>query len=77
MNIFGRKNTAWLILTLFALITAVAGFFIPTNEGEHEFWWSHVPVFFALLGLAGCVVMIYVAKWLGRYWLQRKDDYYD
>ncbi len=37
----------------------------------------HVPGFFALLGFLGCVAIILVSKWLGRYWLQRREDYYE
>jgi hypothetical protein len=77
MKLFSRKNAVWLSLTLIAIIAVVAGFFIPTGEGEPEFWWSHLYIFFALLGFIGCVAMIYIAKWLGHYWLQRKEDYYD
>jgi hypothetical protein len=77
MRLLKKKNAAWLSLTLIAIMAVVAGFFIPSAEGEHEFWWSNLPIFFALLGFIGCVAMIYIAKWLGHYWLQRKEDYYD
>lgn len=29
------------------------------------------------LGLAGCVGIIIVSKWLGKVWLQRPEDYYE
>ena len=77
MKLVHRKNAIGLALTLVAIIAVIAGFILPTEEGEHEFWWSHLPVFFALLGFIGCVAMIYISRWLGRYWLQRKEDYYD
>jgi hypothetical protein len=77
MKLLSKKNAAWLSLALIAAIAVVAGFFIPASKEEHEFWWSHLPIFFALLGFIGCVAMIFVAKWLGRFWLQRKEDYYD
>jgi hypothetical protein len=77
MRLFSRKNATLAGLALIAAMAVVAGFFIPTGKGEHEFWWSHLGIFFALLGFIGCVAIIYIAKWLGRYWLQRKEDYYD
>lgn len=77
MKIFSKKNATWLILSLLAVIAVVAGFLMPTDEEGHEFWWSHLPVFFALMGFLGCVAIIYTAKLLGHYWLQRKEDYYD
>lgn len=39
--------------------------------------WSHIPGFFSLFGFLGCVLLIVVVKWLGRHWLERKEDYYD
>jgi hypothetical protein len=60
-----------------AIIAIAVGFFIPAGDDEHGFWWSHIPVFFAVLGFIGCIAIIYIAKWLGHYWLQRKEDYYD
>ena len=77
MKLFIRKNTVWVCLIIAAVIALVAGLFIPAGEEGHEFWWSHLFIFFAVLGFAGCVAIIYVAKWLGHYWLQRKEDYYD
>jgi hypothetical protein len=77
MKLFRRGNATWLSLTLLAVIALAAGFFIPPSEEGHEFWWTHLYIFFALLGFIGCVAMIYIAKWLGHYWLQRKEDYYD
>jgi len=77
MRLFIRRKAVWLSLILVAVISVVAGFFVPVTAEEGEFWWSHLYIFFALLGFLGCVAMIYIAKWLGHYWLQRKEDYYD
>ena len=60
-----------------AAIAITLGFIFPSGGHGPEFWFSHIYIFFALLGFIGCVAMIYIAKWLGRYWLQRKEDYYD
>ncbi|HSW56895.1 MAG TPA: hypothetical protein VLH15_00675 [Dehalococcoidales bacterium] len=71
-----QKNKIWVILFLAAIAATVAGFFIPTGKGKYDFWWTYIPVFYALLGIFGCIVMIYAAKGL-KHWLHRKDDYYD
>lgn len=47
------------------------------HRGAGGFAWSGVPGFFALFGLIGCVAIVLISKWLGHYWLQRKEDYYD
>lgn len=36
---------------------------------------GHLPLgAFAIFGLAGCVALVAVSKWLGKAWLQRPDD---
>jgi len=72
-----RKNIIWFSLIFIAIIAVITGLFIPAGEEEQAFWWSHLYIFFALLGFIGCVALVYIAKWLGHYWLQRKEDYYD
>lgn len=69
----------WIILGLISLIVFAAGFFIHPGEGKHgqEFWWSSIPVFFALFGFFGCVVLTYFAKKLINFLLHRKEDYYE
>ena len=47
------------------------------HEGHGDFGWSGIFGFFALFGLIGCVAIVVISKWLGQYWLQRKDDYYE
>jgi Zn-dependent protease with chaperone function len=71
------KKRIWLTLAVMGAIAIALGFIFPPDGHGPEFWFSHFSVFFAFLGFFGCVAMIYVAKWLGRYWLQRKEDYYD
>lgn len=77
MKIFKRLKLIWWILALMGVIAVAIGFLIPSGEGEHGLSWTHFNGFYALLGFIGCVGMIYIAKWLGRYWLQKKEDYYD
>jgi hypothetical protein len=45
-------------------------------EHHGEFWWSHVPGFFALFGFAGCLAVVAVAKLVLAPWLQRDEEYY-
>ena len=77
MKSMKRKNYMWLIPMLLAIVAIAVGFFIPSGEEEPGFWGSNINGFFAALGFVGCIAIIYIAKWLGYYWLQRKEDYYD
>ncbi len=68
----------WVVIaTMVFILSMGVSFLFSAEEVGEDFWWDHIPGFLALLGFIGCVVIIVVAKLLGRYWLQRKDDYYD
>jgi hypothetical protein len=38
-----------------------------------EFPWHRVPGYAAFIGLAGCIVVVLLSKWLGRTFLQRPE----
>lgn len=57
------------------ILTCILGFVFP-NPHPH-FWWQYVPVYDALFGFLGCLLIILLAKTLGHFWLQKKEDYYD
>jgi len=64
-------------LTLYIGIAAVCllGFIFP--NAQPHFWWQKIPVFDAVFGFVGCIVIILFAKTLGHYWLTKNKDYYD
>jgi hypothetical protein len=62
------------VLALVLGASLVMNFVGPSKEVKHI--WD-VKMFFAVYGFLGCVVIIFVSKWLGKYWLQREEDYYE
>jgi hypothetical protein len=44
---------------------------------EVHFSWEALPVFSAVYGFIGCIVIILGSKAIGRLWLQRREDYYE
>jgi len=72
-----KKYTFWLIVAAGFVVSVAADLLVPFEGGHGEFWWEHIPGFFAALGFIGCLAIAYVAKSLGKRWLQRKEDYYD
>jgi hypothetical protein len=65
----------WKAVLGLVLVGSVAmSFFGPSKESSYL--WD-LPAFFAVYGFAGCVVIIYLSKAIGKYWLQRPDEYYD
>jgi hypothetical protein len=65
----------WSTVLAVTLVTSVVMSFVGPSK-EAKFLWD-VKAFFAVYGFVGCVAIIFVSKWLGRFWLQRSEDYYD
>jgi len=65
----------WFTVLAVTLVTSVVMSFVGPSK-EAKFLWD-VKAFFAVYGFVGCVAIIFVSKWLGRFWLQRSEDYYD
>ena len=42
-----------------------------------HFWFERIPAWGSLYGLASCVAIIIVSKFLGKVLLMRDEDYYD
>ena len=56
----------------------LAGFLALLFLHHHpHFWWEEIPVFSAVYGFVGCVIIIVVSKALGHHWLQKEEDYYE
>lgn len=68
------RRLGWAALAAL-LAASVAAELLIAKEGPAP-WWSHWG-FFAWFGFAGCVAIVLVSKLLGRWWLQRPEDYYD
>ncbi|MFA9432439.1 hypothetical protein [Egicoccus sp. AB-alg2] len=56
------------------LVTAVA--FVVVVLLDLVVQYARFPGYGALLGFAGCYLLVYVAKWLGQSVLQRRETYY-
>jgi uncharacterized membrane protein len=68
----------WVLIFISMLIIFVLLDFLLVSGNVHiEFPWSHIAGFFSLFGFIGCLAIVAVAKLLGHYWLQRKEDYYN
>jgi hypothetical protein len=57
--------------------SVAAGVLVQLHEQSHAaFVWQELPVFSALYGFAGCILIIVVSKALGHHWIQKEEDYY-
>ena len=60
------------------VLSILAGFFVRSYLHPHLFFsWQSLPIFAALYGFVGCVVIILGSKALGHFWLMKKEDYYE
>ncbi len=65
------KYTIGLVLMMVLALGAVA----QPQQVAH--FWEKLPIFEAVFGFLGCLLIIFVSKALGHFFLQKKEDYYD
>ncbi len=67
----------WSYVGLAAVV--VAEIVLPrVFPGDHShFGFERFPAWGSLYGLASCVVIIVVSKFIGKLWLMRREDHYD
>lgn len=61
-------------------MAAAISLIILDLAGAHarsETWWHAMPAFDLLYGVAGCVAIVLVSKFLGSTLLQRRENYYE
>ncbi|MCC5788081.1 MAG: hypothetical protein JJT75_00460 [Opitutales bacterium] len=59
---------AWAVLVILLIGTVVAGIF----DEETGF-----PLFYSVFGFAGCLLLLFLTKVVGKKALSRKEDYYE
>ncbi len=67
----------WIVAFISAVIVFVSLDILLAGHGHDVFPWSGIAGFFAAFGLLGCLLIIGFAKLIGRFWLQRREEYYD
>lgn len=66
------RRVLWVFYGICGLLVA-ADFVVHRHT---EFRWEGLPGFYPLYGFVGCVILVFVAKWM-RKLLMRPEDYYD
>ena len=68
----------FLLLYICIFVSVLAGILAQLYLHMHLFfWWEEIPIFSAVYGFVGCVVIIVASKALGHRWLQKEEDYYE
>ena len=71
---------AWIKRMFYVALVAVAVAEAATQvfQGGHgHFWFEDIYVFGWLYGLVSCLAIILVSKLIGKFFLMRREDYYD
>ncbi|WP_299808102.1 hypothetical protein [uncultured Shewanella sp.] len=66
------KRVLYILYACCALLVALD--FVIHRHVYHS--WENLPLFYPLYGFVGCVILVFVAKWM-RTFLMRPEDYYD
>ena len=67
------KTWHWISLALVTVIGVITQIVGEPGHGA----WARVPAFWSFFGFVGCVLIIVISKAIGKYILQRGEDYYD
>jgi hypothetical protein len=68
------KRIVKYVLIISIGVSMVMGLFF---RPEHpHFWWEKIPIFDAVFGFLGCILIVLGSKALGHHWLQKDEDYY-
>ena len=60
------------------VLSILGGFWVRFYFHPHLYFsWQSLPIFGALYGFVGCVIIILGSKALGHFWLTKKEDYYE
>jgi hypothetical protein len=65
----------WIWIGLLVLVSLGLQWLGTDHAAGHA--WENIPFFFPLFSFFGCLLLIWVAKGLGKRLLQRPEDYYD
>jgi len=74
------KNLAMLTKMFYASLVVLVLLEVVLMGIHVELSLAHIaefPMFHAIYGFVGCIVMVFVVKFLGHHWLMKEEDYYD
>ena len=67
-----KGRVYWILGGILALLVLIEAFFAPHHHPV--FPWHHWPGYQGVLGLATCVGLVLLLKWMGSAFLQRPDE---
>jgi hypothetical protein len=58
---------------LMLVFVLVLGLLVPVRHVQH--FWEKIPIFEAIFGFFGCLIIIVVSKALGHLFIQKREEY--
>ena len=68
------KKWHWAALLGITLFTVFIQIFVPYSRPKG---WDIIPLAYAVYGFLGCMLIIFVSKWLGKVLIQKDEKFYD
>ena len=69
------KKTLWVIYLIGLVASLIFDFYgLYTHKFHYHFSFQHIPQFFAFLGVLGCMLLILIAKGLGKFIVVDEDE---
>lgn len=64
----------YILIIGIGVVMAMGLFFRPEHP---HFWWEKIPIFDAVFGFLGCILIVLGSKALGHHGIQKDEDYYN
>lgn len=71
------KKRLSIIFVLASVFILIAEFLIEHPAAKEGEWWTRISFFYAFFGFIGCLIIVAIAKLIGRFWLLKDEDYYN
>jgi hypothetical protein len=69
------RRIHWILLSILTIGSLILSYATPGPSHPHA--WDGIPLFFAVFGFLGCLLIIFLSKAIGKFFLQKEEDYYD
>jgi hypothetical protein len=72
-----RKGVFRFCIGVLVLLVALDAIPVVVDKEHAHTWAEHLPGFWSVFGLAGCVILVVVSKFYGHRGIMTREDYYD
>ena len=75
---FLKKRGRAVKYIFFGIIVAIVAWSVLFVDNHHPHTWlENIPGFWSIFGFVSCIFLIFAASLVGKYGINRREDYYD